>query len=155
MGTRKPSVLNIVKSWDHPHACGDKLLYTLSVLVVVGSSPRVWGQDCLYSFNNFCHGIIPTRVGTREILEMTTPPGEDHPHACGDKQHLQEILRRVSGSSPRVWGQVIPYIKTKHCVEDHPHACGDKVSVRLSVRVSLGSSPRVWGQAPCKIFLMW
>ena len=53
-------------SWDHPHACGDKLHPLCEICIIVGSSPRVWGQDCLYSFNNFFHRIIPTRVGTRK-----------------------------------------------------------------------------------------
>ena len=71
-----------------------------------------------------------------------------------------------SGSSPRVWGQVIlvpssviaeRIIPTrvgtrakdwnedlKH--KDHPHACGDKLIPALFRISVLGSSPRVWGQ---------
>ena len=30
---------------DHPHACGDKVLYRRVYYNFVGSSPRVWGQD--------------------------------------------------------------------------------------------------------------
>ena len=71
---------------------------------------------------------------------------QDHPHACGDKRQVLYPLRRVQGSSPRVWGQVIEdiFIDLAHGIiptrvgtserctlpttplEDHPHACGDK-----------------------------
>ena len=30
---------------DHPHACGDKAVYSPKALSMSGSSPRVWGQD--------------------------------------------------------------------------------------------------------------
>ena len=50
---------------DHPHACGDKTLTLVVTIKVLGSSPRVWGQDSvLYDGCNHI-GIIPTRVGTR------------------------------------------------------------------------------------------
>ena len=44
VGTRVALFVQGCHFQDHPHACGDKLLYTLMVLFVVGSSPRVWGQ---------------------------------------------------------------------------------------------------------------
>ena len=31
---------------DHPHAYGDKLLPVMLVNIWLGSSPRVWGQEC-------------------------------------------------------------------------------------------------------------
>ena len=70
---------------DHPHACGDKGSDLMRPTDTAGSSPRVWGQvsDC----NNFrkCQGIIPTRVGTSQIVICCHHWYEDHPHACGDK----------------------------------------------------------------------
>ena len=91
---------------------------------------------------------------------------EDHPHACGDKLYLQIVWRHLTGSSPRVWGQVIldtalasicRIIPTRVgtrtvtnvmicVVEDHPHACGDKYWVDTRNTAIVGSSPRVWGQ---------
>ena len=50
--------------WDHPHACGDKISVTALLLSDEGSSPRVWGQGCLYSRSISVERIIPTRVGT-------------------------------------------------------------------------------------------
>ena len=53
-------------SKDHPHACGDKFIAVADVLVGVGSSPRVWGQDMTLHAWRIYARIIPTRVGTRE-----------------------------------------------------------------------------------------
>ena len=73
----------------------------------------------------------------------------------------------LTGSSPRVWGQVLPQLcvcvghriiptrmGTRHCViikmavkKDHPHAYGDKNQVQRKGLQYIGSSPRVWGQA--------
>ena len=71
---------------------------------------------------------------------------KDHPHAYGDKFRVPLVYRSPVGSSPRVWGQVVPlyYItgfsriiptrmgtsfKSRFAFavkEDHPHAYGDK-----------------------------
>ena len=94
----------------------------------------------------------------------------DHPHACGDKRVSFRIHKNCSGSSPRVWGQVlevkdiVKYIRiiptrvgtSKHnekfavLVRDHPHACGDKWKLTENCYRSRGSSPRVWGQEELK-----
>ena len=111
-------------------------------------------------------GIIPTRVGTRPLCVGYSGFLEDHPHACGDKMFATVNLSLLSGSSPRVWGQVltIKYMLAYRRIiptrvgtsgrkiilrvkeKDHPHACGDKMDwFRTQVR-NKGSSPRVWGQ---------
>ena len=70
---------------DHPHACGDKRIKGGAVSEILGSSPRVWGQEttpflCLHDGR-----IIPTRVGTSKRSYQRNARNEDHPHACGDK----------------------------------------------------------------------
>ncbi len=74
--------------------------------------------------------------------------------------------RFKTGSSPRVWGQVLQrschntptgIIPTRvgtsrqepfrvGNAEDHPHACGDKGFTACKRQNRIGSSPRVWGQ---------
>ena len=70
---------------DHPHACGDKLVYLSIRIFFRGSSPRVWGQAGSISMTVADIGIIPTRVGTSVYLFTTEGVYGDHPHACGDK----------------------------------------------------------------------
>ena len=91
---------------------------------------------------------------------------KDHPHACGDKERYYFITNITRGSSPRVWGQVLPMtshwlaiwiiptrVGTSIILEkdtcalwDHPHACGDKNPQKQLCNGTQGSSPRVWGQ---------
>ena len=107
-------------------------------------------------------------MGTRQISYNEHIGWRDHPHACGDKCQLLNILSMLRGSSPRVWGQglvrdkllpecrIIPtrvgtseyavFWADRH--RDHPHACGDKLPSVGTSWISKGSSPRVWGQVP-------
>ena len=93
----------------------------------------------------------------------------DHPHACGDKRYAGSELPKLSGSSPRVWGQVFFFFCPVSCAgiiptrmgtrtssqspetqeKDHPHAYGDKEKLFILLLIELGSSPRVWGQGAC------
>mgnify|MGYP007122680470 CR=1 FL=1 len=98
----------IVQCRDHPHACGDKFFQFADATAGAGSSPRVWGQDFCSRCNCQLQRIIPTRVGTSGWMKMMFSVIQDHPHACGDKRQVLYPLRRVQGSSPRVWGQVHP-----------------------------------------------
>ena len=55
---------------DHPHACGDKFIKNMMEISLLGSSPRVWGQDTDYKRVLLLKRIIPTRVGTSYILAL-------------------------------------------------------------------------------------
>ena len=134
---------------DHPHACGDKVWSANTIFGIVGSSPRVWGQELVSLLTYSTSGIIPTRVGTRCQLPCPVSKLWDHPHACGDKFYSPQNTAGVMGSSPRVWGQECSNCyKIKNCriiptrvgtrsgarrlratFGNHPHACGDKVGV--------------------------
>ena len=47
MGTSTPLKIKRHMPKDHPHAYGDKDVDFESMCDDIGSSPRVWGQDCL------------------------------------------------------------------------------------------------------------
>ena len=151
VGTSSLRLASLRLRWDHPHACGDKVSVALPSVSAVGSSPRVWGQVVVSNLNIKNCGIIPTRVGTRILQRCQGRRERDHPHACGDKTIRYISALFPAGSSPRVWGQVLPkqikggtlriiptrvgtssYIYGRFRNDrDHPHACGDKKSVRF------------------------
>ena len=167
MGTRFRTVPFCPVSRDHPHAYGDKYTRFAIITIIIGSSPRVWGQAKILPLHTVDDRIIPTRMGTsfRYILRIIAL--QDHPHAYGDKSYTAFKTTADLGSSPRVWGQestffdlatfcgIIPTrMGTRYNfnpipidAEDHPHAYGDKKYVWRASFASLGSSPRVWGQA--------
>ena len=126
----------------------------------------MWGQEILKNLGYATAGIIPTRVGTRLRLFNLNNIKQDHPHACGDKRFTIFSVNSETGSSPRVWGQVLFFFvllftcgiiptrvgtrvrnKLKTTADgDHPHACGDKYDLKAKIWNEAGSSPRVWGQ---------
>ena len=106
----------------------------------------MWGQATRQGLTKSLRRIIPTRVGTSDFFCVIAAVKQDHPHACGDKYSNPSEKHTLTGSSPRVWGQVdadfsvdlsgriIPTrVGTsyqanlgKKLYQDHPHACGDK-----------------------------
>ena len=106
VGTRSRWLLCLLCNRDHPHACGDKLIFLLTSEHFSGSSPRVWGQAPKVSSAVPTTGIIPTRVGTSRLIVCGDIEYQDHPHACGDKLTRCNSGVTSQGSSPRVWGQV-------------------------------------------------
>ena len=105
MGTSLYDYLLCFHKRDHPHAYGDKYLLMILVILMEGSSPRVWGQVYRDSCTVLGSRIIPTRMGTRCYWRFIRPLGRDHPHAYGDKENDSIMIYNTIGSSPRVWGQ--------------------------------------------------
>ena len=147
MGTSSVFSIARISVRDHPHAYGDKILTYFMRRTFSGSSPRVWGQVPQLSKLTPSLGIIPTRMGTRIRLKRQDLPTQDHPHAYGDKSMQRSANFLARGSSPRVWGQVLPlitiislfgiiptrmgtsrlYENRQSGIVDHPHAYGDKL----------------------------
>ena len=65
MGTSLYDYLLCFHKRDHPHAYGDKYLLMILVILMEGSSPRVWGQVTTSTDTPGRDRIIPTRMGTR------------------------------------------------------------------------------------------
>ena len=105
VGTSSIFVGRMLNVGDHPHACGDKSRLMSSSVGMRGSSPRVWGQAYWVANRSCGTWIIPTRVGTSLIENISDTIDEDHPHACGDKYLYKLCVVWYTGSSPRVWGQ--------------------------------------------------
>ena len=147
VGTSRRSPRPSLLRRDHPHACGDKFCQQHESGVAKGSSPRVWGQVKNNLAIEPLSRIIPTRMGTSSICYQRVQIHRDHPHAYGDKTPVLAQSGVMTGSSPRVWGQVgvawrgeawsgiIPtrmgtrFINFTHRpqIKDHPHAYGDKL----------------------------
>ena len=92
VGTSLFLYLSWISCWDHPHACGDKDYNSALTYPATGSSPRVWGQVRILQQITLGDRIIPTRVGTSILSAQIRQAAADHPHACGDKQQVQQLL---------------------------------------------------------------
>ncbi len=149
----------------HPHGCGAVGCPRSSVLAGPGSSPRVWGGSGLLTDAGYDERFIPTGVGRLQALHRRGPGRPVHPHGCGAVDVSPASSTPRSGSSPRVWGGLIPVsqveahprfiptgvgrftrsLRARAQRTVHPHGCG-AVDGRTSLpRWTDGSSPRVWG----------
>ena len=92
----------------HPHVCGELGEVKSSLVVVCGSSPRVWGTHSNRLQVQASIRFIPTCVGnSRPIPDIWRRPPV-HPHVCGELICTQNFSIKYSGSSPRVWGTPFP-----------------------------------------------
>ena len=114
---------------------------------------------------DIAYRFIPTPVGNSRNGMQRESRSPVHPHACGElKIFIHAIIARI-GSSPRLWGTLLPLLNSDtidrfiptpvgnslhHIVHPldiqvHPHACGELERIFERFNLRLGSSPRLWG----------
>ena len=109
--------------------------------------------------------FIPTHVGNSDLEGDPGGVHPVHPHACGELGYLPSGPGASCGSSPRMWGTLIPsdnsvnglwFIPThvgnsqakvlnEPAITVHPHACGELMGKVAPIPRVFGSSPRMWG----------
>ena len=92
------------KAAVHPHACGGYLKVKIYLLMIFGSSPRVWGILSSSKLLFLLDWFIPTRVGNTRCAGAVRQGSPVHPHACGEYGGEVSGEAFGVGSSPRVWG---------------------------------------------------
>ncbi len=90
----------------------------------------------------------------------------EHPHACGENGIRADVEFARHGTSPRLWGKLIPNISPCSIARniptlvgktgvggqsqldspEHPHACGENCMSVKETAVRAGTSPRLWGK---------
>ncbi len=155
-----------IKISDHPHPCGENFSKSTHRACISGSSPPVWGKLFQVQVLSQYFRIIPTRVGKTDFHVRHGSSLSDHPHPCGENDHLPPTCHRSHGSSPPVWGKHAPIVHHKTSLRiiptrvgktpkggryrcgnaDHPHPCGENQPRPLHQLPRGGSSPPVWGK---------
>ena len=168
MGNGVRLASNHPKTTVHPHACGERRAAVYDGLVIIGSSPRLWGTATRTDLARLSKRFIPTPVGNGVCPITRQAMWPVHPHACGERHMIIEHFQRDTGSSPRLWGtesfhlskmmygRFIPTPVGNGCgastiwptVPVHPHACGERLCRLDPRRRDHGSSPRLWGTGP-------
>jgi len=149
----------------HPHAGGEIWGGGLHYPDFPGPSPRGWGNRQNQLVPTDPPRAIPTRVGKSYLTFAPPNRRTGHPHAGGEIVGVAFARRRVSGPSPRGWGNLgvccvpaffaraIPTRVGKSIGGDgdgrnsagHPHA-GGEINNRERADIALhGPSPRGWG----------
>ncbi len=105
-GTRGAFFERSRPSKDHPRGCGDKSSFILSFLLFLGSPPRMRGQAFYEIVVGISGRITPADAGTRLGWLCWFSLCGDHPRGCGDKLTISLVFRPMTGSPPRMRGQV-------------------------------------------------
>ena len=166
VGTTLVVFLAVAGTADHPHVRGDNSIRLSVVLVIVGPSPRAWGQHLPCPAVKESPRTIPTCVGTTGFHGTASRWRADHPHVRGDNFSAHAFTALTTGPSPRAWGQrprcpspgagrrTIPTCVgttfatscNRYSPSDHPHVRGDNGASTSRKPVHGGPSPRAWGQ---------
>ena len=145
VGRLLPFLTTSIEMTVHPHACGEIQSASIGPRWDSGTSPRLWGDSRQNFIKPQMKRYIPTPVGRFQSTTSYAPPLTVHPHACGEIVFHAQNKRPVSGTSPRLWGDLttqrccqsrVRYIPTPVGRFDlhspalkrrsvHPHACGE------------------------------
>ena len=68
----------------HPHVCGEHAQAAHERLLLLGSSPRVWGAPRYCAPAPHRERLIPTCVGSTVGLVAGCTRPTAHPHVCGE-----------------------------------------------------------------------
>ena len=133
-------------AWDHPRACGEKLMALRMSLSMRGSPPRMRGKASGADAPDAVVRITPAHAGKSSNNDYKNSDVQDHPRACGEKLPTRAALLLSPGSPPRMRGKVVKCchgvcsfgITPAHAGKsglnrilqytgwDHPRACGEK-----------------------------
>ena len=98
---------NIPRCWraDHPHGRGENSALSFTVSVMVGPSPRAWGELASCAEMNAKSRTIPTGVGRTLSQSRDSISWADHPHGRGENLLMARRFATACGPSPRAWGE--------------------------------------------------
>ena len=91
---------------DHPRACGEKRLVSISTVCPAGSPPRMRGKAKYIEALTDGDGITPAHAGKSRPFFILPRCYWDHPRACGEKFPIACVCILFWGSPPRMRGKV-------------------------------------------------
>ena len=154
------------RSWAHPRVCGENIYGKLKTRSPQGSSPRVRGKLASCVIEERPDGLIPACAGKTRSRRLTNILVRAHPRVCGENKQAQIDAKAAEGSSPRVRGKRVLFVRcwlrvglipacagktAVHGFADalsgaHPRVCGENLLERRARAIGAGSSPRVRGK---------
>ena len=114
-----------VSHWDHPRVCGEHLQLDQPQHPGDGSSPRVRGTPSGSVGGVVGAGIIPACAGNTFPHRMRQRSTGDHPRVCGEHGECAIGRHSGEGSSPRVRGTRVNFLRPVHAVWIIPACAGN------------------------------
>ena len=157
---------SVLRTRDHPRACGEKNLRCRRNSFLVGSPPRMRGKVPTFHPPSGAVGITPAYAGKRRAALVRNAVHWDHPRVCGEKLSDLFFCSIHSGSPPRMRGKEVKTLlhfnrvgitpayagKSRQALPavlqtgDHPRVCGEKSGVAIRTSAFRGSPPRMRGK---------
>ena len=131
----------------HPRACGEHAPPTIHTVPCSGSSPRLRGtrsepfRDCRV------RRFIPAPAGNTGADRSGCSGQSVHPRACGEHRMVQEVIRRMEGSSPRLRGTLYRN-RSERTVRRFIPAPAGNTSSAFSAWTKSTVHPRACGNTP-------
>ena len=133
---------------------------------VTGTSPHLWGKLTSSARRWYHTRNIPTSVGKTTAGKRIVFVIPEHPHICGENVIDPLTLVAEYGTSPHLWGKLLPAEVVQPCVRniptsvgktpchlglhrhepEHPHICGENTINDSDGFVANGTSPHLWGK---------
>ena len=104
VGSARRYICSMLRYSVHPHACGERRMGMPVAAAMSGSPPRLWGARSRVNSAMSDLRFTPTPVGSASPLSSPPTPYSVHPHACGERSCLLNLLATLRGSPPRLWG---------------------------------------------------
>ncbi len=154
------------RAWDHPRGCGENRTPFPTLLLHLGSPPRMRGKR-VRSYNNRRRiRITPADAGKTKRYGRSTGESWDHPRGCGENASRSAAAQSRAGSPPRMRGKRAMFTfadadvritpadagKTRRKAhayilrQDHPRGCGENTKPSLRGTTGTGSPPRMRGK---------
>ena len=136
-------------------------------------TPHMRGKVISMGFFNVTVRITPACAGKRRCLRFHPGKTQDHPHMCGEKPKVMNLVLVRPGSPPRMRGKacagcdglILGGITPAHAGKrscrcsrwpqpwDHPRICGEKRSPSPALCTPSGSPPRMRGKCVVHVFV--
>ena len=157
----------VFTAWGaHPRACGENGTTGSGLFLFRGSSPRMRGKQHLRIRDQLSNGLIPAHAGKTDRPAFSAVAAGAHPRACGENRVSPRSTAAGTGSSPRMRGKQVDFVRPAapaglipaHAGKTsgfrvsvgpsraHPRACGENQSERPTANRPSGSSPRMRGK---------
>ncbi len=132
-------------STDHPRVCGEHKMWFVTMILIVGSPPRVRGTRHIQTQTRAKGGITPACAGNTHTSSFASADKKDHPRVCGEHTTGKHTREYRQGSPPACAGNT-QRPRTSTCsFGDHPRVCGKHPRASQRRPPARGSPPRVRG----------
>ena len=125
-GNSQPSFRTYCRLPVHPRACGEQLLSSVTVISLIGSSPRLRGTAGHRLPGLEPGRFIPAPAGNSNPPTPDPPRPPVHPRACGEQLRPVSRARSYGRFIPAPAGNRDQTMPSVPHTTVHPRACGEQ-----------------------------